>query len=59
LTSGSEDNTVKLWSIEFQKEITTLEREGDRGEVSTAAVSPDENYFAYVSDDNMVRVLSL
>ncbi len=24
LASGSEDNTVKLWSVESQKEVTTL-----------------------------------
>jgi WD40 repeat protein len=39
LASGSFDNTVKLWSIELQKEVTTLQ--GHSSSVSSVAFSPD------------------
>jgi WD40 repeat protein len=44
LASGSEDNTVKLWSVESQKEVTTLQ--GHDNIVFSVAFSPDGKYLA-------------
>jgi WD40 repeat protein len=44
LASGSRDNTVKLWSVESQKEITTLQ--GHRDSVWCVTFSPDGKYLA-------------
>jgi WD40 repeat protein len=44
LASGSEDNTVKLWSVESQKELTTLQ--GHSSSVNSVAFSPDGKYLA-------------
>ncbi len=44
LASGSSDNTVKLWSIESHKEVTTLQ--GHDSTVLSVAFSPDGKYLA-------------
>jgi WD40 repeat protein len=54
LASGSDDNTVKLWSMESQNEIITLQ--GHRGWVYSVAFSPDGKYLASGSDDTMVKL---
>jgi WD40 repeat protein len=57
LASGSQDKTVKLWSIESQKEVTTLE--GHSNYVYSVAFSPDGKYLASDSRDNTVKLWSM
>jgi WD40 repeat protein len=57
LASGSEDNTVKLWSVESQKEVTTLQ--GHSEYVYSVVFSPDGKYLASGSDDNTVKLWSV
>jgi WD40 repeat protein len=52
LASGSGGNTVKLWSVESQKEVTTLE--GYDNTVYSVVFSPDGKYLAFGSWDNSV-----
>jgi WD40 repeat protein len=47
------DKTVKLWSVESQKEVTTLQ--GHSSEVLSVAFSPDGKYLASGSGDNTVK----
>jgi WD40 repeat protein len=42
--SGSGDNTIKLWSLESQKEVTTLQ--GHSSYVQSVAFSSDGKYLA-------------
>jgi WD40 repeat protein len=56
LASGSYDNTVELWSVESQKEVTTLQ--GHSSEVNSVAFSPDGKYLASGSEDKTVRLWS-
>jgi WD40 repeat protein len=49
LASGSLDNTVKLWSVGSQKEVTTLE--GHYNVVTSVAFSPDGKYLVSGSWD--------
>jgi WD40 repeat protein len=44
LASGSADDTIKLWSVESQNEVTTLQ--GHRWSVLSIAFSPDSKYLA-------------
>ena len=44
LASGSKDKTIKLWSVETQKEVTTLQ--GHSYGVTAVAFSPDGKYLA-------------
>jgi WD40 repeat protein len=57
LASGSDDKTVKLWSVESQKEITTLQ--GHSKPVLSVAFSPDGKYLASGSQDNTVKLWSI
>jgi WD40 repeat protein len=57
LASGSDDNTVKLWSVESQKEVTTLQ--GHDNIVLSVAFSPDGKYLASGSWDNTVKLWSV
>jgi WD40 repeat protein len=54
LVSGSADSTVKLWSVESQKEVTTLR--GYRSDVYSIAFSPDGKYLASGSADRTVKL---
>jgi WD40 repeat protein len=57
LASGSEDRTVKVWNIDSQKEVTTLQ--GHRYSVRSVAFSPDGKYLASGSDDKTVKLWSV
>jgi WD40 repeat protein len=57
LASGSWDNTVKLWSVESQKEVTTLQ--GHSSYVLSVAFSPDGKYLASGSADNTVKLWNM
>jgi WD40 repeat protein len=57
LASGSYDKTVKLWSIELQKEVTTLQ--GHSSYVLSVAFSPDGKYLASGSADKAVKLWSI
>ncbi len=57
LTSGSSDKTVKLWSFELQKEVTTLQ--GFIDKVNSVAFSPDGKYLASGSEDQTVKLWSV
>jgi WD40 repeat protein len=57
LASGSDDNTIKLWSLESQKEVTTLQCHSSS--VNSVAFSPDGKYLASGSWDKTVRLWSV
>jgi WD40 repeat protein len=57
LASGSEDKTVKLWSLESQKELAMLK--GHSSGVTSVAFSPDGKYLASGSEDNTVKLWSI
>jgi WD40 repeat protein len=57
LASGSRDKTVKLWSVELQKEVTTLQ--GHSYAVNSVAFSPDGKYLASGSYDKTVKLWSV
>ncbi len=57
MASGSGDNTVKLWRVESQKEVTTLK--GHRYSVHSVAFSPDGKYLASGSLDKTVKLWSV
>ncbi len=57
LASGSHDDTVKLWSVESQKEVTTMK--GHSSSVYSVAFSPDGKYLASGSEDNTVKLWSV
>ncbi len=54
LASGSWDNTVKLWSLESRKEVTTLQ--GHSSDVYSVAFSPHSKYLASGSKDKTVKL---
>jgi WD40 repeat protein len=51
---SKKENTVKLWSIETQKEIVTLQ--GHSLRVTSIAFSPDSKYLASGSDDKTIKL---
>ncbi len=57
LASGSADNTVKLWNLESQKEVTTLQ--GHSLFVTSVVFSPDGKYLASSSRDKTVKLWSI
>jgi WD40 repeat protein len=57
LASGSAENTVKLWSLESQKEVTTLK--GYSYSFTSVAFSPDGKYLASGSSDETVKLWSV
>ncbi len=57
LASGSEDKTVKLWSVESKKEVTMLQ--GHSSYVWSVAFSPDGKYLASGSEDKTVKFWSV
>jgi WD40 repeat protein len=54
LASGSYDNTVKLWNVETQKDIFTLQ--GYSLRVTSIAFSPDSKYLVSGSDDKTIKL---
>jgi WD40 repeat protein len=52
LASGSDDNTVRLWSVEVQKEVAVLQRH--TASVSSIAFSPNGKYLASGSLDKTI-----
>jgi WD40 repeat protein len=58
LASGSEDKTVKLWNLEWQKEVTTLQ-EHSFYSVNSVAFSPDGKYLASGGWDKTVKLWNL
>ncbi|MBI2298738.1 MAG: WD40 repeat domain-containing protein, partial [Armatimonadetes bacterium] len=57
LASGSDDRTVRLWSLPEGRELATLQ--GHSGWVYALALSPDGRVLASGSGDNTVRLWSL
>ncbi len=57
LASGSNDQTVKLWSIESKTEINTLK--GHTDYVSSVAFSRDGKYLASGSNDMTVKLWNI
>lgn len=54
LLSASSDNTAKLWNINNNKLITTLE--GHSGPINSARFSPNQQYIITSSDDETARI---
>ncbi len=54
IASGSEDNTVKIWSVEQKKEISTLK--GHNGSVNSVSFSPNGMYLASGSYDSNIKL---
>jgi WD40 repeat protein len=57
LASSSGEKTLKLWSVESQKEVTILQ--GHSSFVYSVAFSPDGKYLASGSQDNTVKLWSV
>ncbi len=57
MASGSGDKTVKLWSVESQKDVTTLKGHSDY--VRSVTFSPDSKYLASGSGDNTIKLWSV
>ncbi|TVQ42021.1 MAG: serine/threonine protein kinase, partial [Gloeocapsa sp. DLM2.Bin57] len=54
LASGSNDNTIKIWSIATGEEIRTLI--GHSSSVKSVVYSPDGNYLASGSSDKTIKI---
>ncbi|MEG4582515.1 AAA-like domain-containing protein [Microcoleus sp. MON1_C5] len=57
LASASDDNTIKLWHLQTQKEIATLT--GHSCWVNSVAFSPDGKTLASASDDKTIKLWHL
>jgi WD40 repeat protein len=57
LASGGTDSTVKLWNIELQKELTTLQV--NRYDIASIKFSPDGKYLVSCSSDNTIKLWNL
>ncbi len=57
MASGSWDKVVKLWSVESQKEVATLQ--GHSESILSVSFSPDGKYLASGSLDNTVKLWSV
>jgi WD40 repeat protein len=55
LATGSDDKTIKLWNVESQKEIATLE--GKSSGIQSLAFSPDGKYL--VSGGTIIKLWSV
>ena len=55
--SGSDDNTLKVWSLDTGEEVTTLK--GHTDWVRSVAVTPDGQFAISGSYDNTLKVWSL
>jgi WD40 repeat protein len=54
MASLSDDKTIKIWSIEWKKELTTLK--GYNSVVRSVSFSSDGKYLASGSDDGMIKL---
>jgi WD40 repeat protein len=57
LASGSWDKTVKLWSLEFKKEMATLK--GHTSYILSLALSTDCKYLASGSKDSTIKLWNI
>jgi WD40 repeat protein len=57
MASGSEDKTVKIWSMELMKQLTRLK--GHNSRVISVSFSPDSKYLASGSGDGMIKLWNL
>ncbi|MDT9233670.1 MULTISPECIES: serine/threonine-protein kinase [Limnospira] len=57
LASGSDDNTVRLWSLQTFEHLSTLTGHG--GAINSIAISPDGRVIASGSRDNTVKLWDL
>ncbi len=57
LASGSYSKTIKLWSVESKREITTVQ--GHSESVFSVAFSPDGKYLASGSDDYTLKLWNI
>lgn len=57
LLSGSDDNSLKLWSVDTKRTIETLR--GHHGWIAKAALSPDGQWAISASHDQQVRLWNL
>jgi WD40 repeat protein len=54
MASNSEDNNIKIWSVEYKKEIATLVERN--GRVNSVSFSSDGKYLAYGSNDYTIKL---
>jgi len=54
LASGSEDKTIKIWSIKHRYELATLR--GHTDEVTSVAFSPDGEALVSASEDGLIKI---
>ncbi len=57
MASSSGDKSIKLWSIDSQKEVSTLSAHSSS--VTSVALSSDGKYLASGSDDKTVKLWSI